>query len=309
MTLTAASTLPSFGDLTKFQSEFVRLAQRSGRPEEQWKEDLHDKPYAELRTHMQLDLVDPGISFDTCCEQAQAMARGVEAEGRECKAGAETRRKARAAPPLRSRALRRPAPRSHRTPPPLLPNPPTAPPATIARARTIGQRIALTKRRLRQRQSTSRKNRKKNSWTPIRKTNTPRRSLHPGVRSRSSYGRTACQDLSHHRGACHDKEGPTLRPPHLFISPRFYKPIKKQLGPAYGLPQGIQNSRSPAPNYQVSLAPSYLSGAIGKRSAEPLCNLEPSKNVEPSKPTEEPEPTDEDNIPEKKGKRPRTRRH
>ena len=88
--------LSYLGDFTKFQSEFVRLAQRSGRPEEQWKEDLHDKLYAELRTHMQLDLANPSIDFDTYCDHAQTVARGVEAAGKERKAAAEARRKARA---------------------------------------------------------------------------------------------------------------------------------------------------------------------------------------------------------------------
>lgn len=99
-----ALKLSYLGDFTAFQSEFIRLAQVSGRPEEQWKEDLHDKLYAELRTHMQLDLVTQGISFDTYCAHAQAMARGVEAEGKERKAAAETRRKLRAASP----SLKRP---------------------------------------------------------------------------------------------------------------------------------------------------------------------------------------------------------
>jgi hypothetical protein len=97
--------LSYLGDFTKFQSEFVRLAQRSGRPEEQWKEDLHDKLYAELRTHMQLDLVNPSIDFDTYCDHAQTVARGVEAAGRERKAATEARRRARAASPSVKRTI------------------------------------------------------------------------------------------------------------------------------------------------------------------------------------------------------------
>ena len=97
--------LSYLGDFTKFQSEFVRLAQRSGRPEEQWKEDLHDKLYAELRAHMQLDLVNPSIDFDTYCDHAQTVARGVEAAGRERKAATEARRRARAASPSVKRTI------------------------------------------------------------------------------------------------------------------------------------------------------------------------------------------------------------
>lgn len=40
---------------------------------------------------MQLDLANPDLDFDTYCDHAQIVARGVEAMGKERKAAAETK--------------------------------------------------------------------------------------------------------------------------------------------------------------------------------------------------------------------------
>jgi len=69
------------GDFGAFYSEFVRLANLSRKAKDLWKEDIHDKLYASLRTHMELFVVDDGCDFETYCQKAQHFARGLGREG------------------------------------------------------------------------------------------------------------------------------------------------------------------------------------------------------------------------------------
>ena len=69
------------GDFGAFYSEFVRLANISRKAKDFWKEDIHDKLYASLRTHMELFVVDDGCDFETYCQKAQHFARGLGREG------------------------------------------------------------------------------------------------------------------------------------------------------------------------------------------------------------------------------------
>jgi hypothetical protein len=100
-----ALKLPHLGNFATFHSEFVRLAQASKRPVELWKEDLHDKLYADLQIHLEFDLRNPSVDFDTYCERAQFVSRGVERAGKQRKEAAEARRKARAASPSIKRTI------------------------------------------------------------------------------------------------------------------------------------------------------------------------------------------------------------
>ena len=70
------------GDFNVFYSEFVGLAHLSGKAKDPWNEDIHDKLYASLQTHMELFVIDNGCDFETYCQKAPHFARGLGCEGK-----------------------------------------------------------------------------------------------------------------------------------------------------------------------------------------------------------------------------------
>jgi hypothetical protein len=52
------------GDFNEFYSEFVRLANLSKKPREEWKEEIHDKLYEELQVHLEMYMMNETCEFD-----------------------------------------------------------------------------------------------------------------------------------------------------------------------------------------------------------------------------------------------------
>ena len=75
--------MPYLGNFNDFQSDFVRLANVSRMPQNQWKEELHDKLYDSLRVQMEVKVADEGCSFNAYCKTAQQYARGLRQSGKE----------------------------------------------------------------------------------------------------------------------------------------------------------------------------------------------------------------------------------
>jgi hypothetical protein len=50
--------MPYLGDFNDFQSNFIRLANISRMPQDQWKEELHNKLYNSLRVQMEVKVAD-----------------------------------------------------------------------------------------------------------------------------------------------------------------------------------------------------------------------------------------------------------
>jgi Zinc knuckle len=52
-------------------------------PQDQWKEELHDKLYNNLRVQMEVKVADEDCSFHAYCKTAQQYARGLKQTGKE----------------------------------------------------------------------------------------------------------------------------------------------------------------------------------------------------------------------------------
>ena len=52
-------------------------------PQDQWKEELHDKLYDNLRVQMEVKVADEDCSFHAYCKTAQQYARGLKQTGKE----------------------------------------------------------------------------------------------------------------------------------------------------------------------------------------------------------------------------------
>jgi hypothetical protein len=75
--------MPYLGDFNDFQSNFVRLANILRMPQDQWKEELHDKLYDNLHVQMEVKIADEDCSFHAYCKTAQQYARGLKQTGKE----------------------------------------------------------------------------------------------------------------------------------------------------------------------------------------------------------------------------------
>ena len=97
-----------FSDFSTHSSEFIRLANVTQIPKEQWKDDLHNTLYSKLKSTMILYRSNSHVNFEEYCNIAQEMAYGLKQEydeGRECremKQRQQTRNNPAAKPPQTS---------------------------------------------------------------------------------------------------------------------------------------------------------------------------------------------------------------
>lgn len=80
------------GDFNNFQSEFIRLANSSKMPRDQWKEELHDRLYDSLRVQMEIYVAEEDATFEDYCRKAQHFARGLARAGENTKERAKEKK-------------------------------------------------------------------------------------------------------------------------------------------------------------------------------------------------------------------------